>query len=691
MNGILNLLAIPLGFLMRISYSVVANYGWAVLLFTVLTRIVILPVSIWLHKYSIRLVKMTPDLLRVQATYFGDKDRIAEEQAKLYKKNKYNPLVTLIPLAIQIVLLMGVIQVVNHPLDYVLQIDSQLIPAINSVAIDAFGLTPEDSSVQLAAVSLIQAGTHAEAFAALGVDAAVLEQIALFNTRFFGIDITLIPSIEGGLTILAPVVAALAAFLLCIVQNKANVLQAEQGMANQITTMLISVGLSAYLGYFVPMGVAIYWVAGNLVAIIQQYFLNAVIPPQNYIDYDELKKNREQLAEMEALQPKENSAESRENARREKEDYKRFFSIGNKHLVFYSEKSGFWKYYKNIIGAIFRMTNMKIHYVTNDPNDQVFEIAREEPRILPYYIGPKRIITLMMKMDADIVVMTTPDLDTFHIKRSYIRKDIEYIYTPHDAMSIHMGFREGAMDHFDTVLCVGPQQIEEIRATEKVYQLEAKNLVDCGYCLLDDMRSAYEQREAKMSNTKRILIAPSWQEDNLLDSCVDKLIEELMGDGREVVVRPHPEYVKRYPAKMESLINRWKHKENQGLTFETDFTSSQSIWDADILITDWSGVAYEYSYTTLKPSLFVNTQIKMMNPNWEKIGITPLEISLRDKIGVSLNKDELDRVNTVATQMLDNPDSWREQIAAVREANIFHHGKCGVKAAKYIISRLVKK
>ena len=106
MNGILNLLAIPLGFLMRISYLIVANYGWAVLLFTVLTRIVILPVSIWLHKYSIRLVKMTPDLLRVQATYFGDKDRIAEEQAKLYKKNKYNPLVTLIPLAIQIVLLM---------------------------------------------------------------------------------------------------------------------------------------------------------------------------------------------------------------------------------------------------------------------------------------------------------------------------------------------------------------------------------------------------------------------------------------------------------------------------------------------------------------------------------------------------------------------------------------------------------
>ena len=50
---------------------------------------------------------------------------------------------------------------------------------------------------------------------------------------------------------------------------------------------------------------------------------------------------------------------------------------------------------------------------------------------MPLYIGEKKLITLMMKLDADVVVMTMPDLENYHIKRSYIRKDIEYIYIPH--------------------------------------------------------------------------------------------------------------------------------------------------------------------------------------------------------------------------------------------------------------------
>lgn len=114
----------------------------------------------------------------------------------------------------------------------------------------------------------------------------------------------------------------------------------------------------------------------------------------------------------------------------EKTDYKRFFKITNKHLVFYSERSGFYKYFRGIIEYILTNTNLTIHYVTSDPKDQIFEMARTQDKIKPYYIGDRKLITLMMKMDADVVVMTMPDLENFHIKRSYIRKDIEYIFIP---------------------------------------------------------------------------------------------------------------------------------------------------------------------------------------------------------------------------------------------------------------------
>ena len=80
-------------------------------------------------------------------------------------------------------------------------------------------------------------------------------------------------------------------------------------------------------------------------------------------------------------------------------------------------------------------SNVVIHYVTNDPNDQIFAIAKETPQIHPYYISMKKAITLFMKMDADMVVMTTPDLDNYYLKRSYVRKDIEYVYVPHGMAS----------------------------------------------------------------------------------------------------------------------------------------------------------------------------------------------------------------------------------------------------------------
>ena len=115
----------------------------------------------------------------------------------------------------------------------------------------------------------------------------------------------------------------------------------------------------------------------------------------------------------------------------------------NKHLVFYSESSGFYKYYQGIIEWLLAHTNLTIHYITSDPEDQIFALAEKEDKIRAYYIGEKRLITLMMKMDADVVVMTMPDIENFHIKRSYIRKDMEYIYIPHCMDSLNMTMRTG--------------------------------------------------------------------------------------------------------------------------------------------------------------------------------------------------------------------------------------------------------
>ena len=635
MDSIIPGIGTGLGAVMDACYTVCRNYGLAIILFTLISKIILLPLSIWVHCNGLKMVRMMPKINWLHVNHYGDRDAIAEGQAKLYRQEKYSPLAGLVPIIVQLILLLGLVQVIRD---------------------------------------LIAGGNSRD-------------------LMFLGINLGWVPSEKGGISILVPILAALSSLVMTVTQNRDQALQAEQGKLNKYSMLVISVGLSLYLGLFVSAGVGLYWIASNLFSVVQMYLLNRAIPPEKHIDYEELEKSRAALAEIEALDggtKKGFSLRRDPLTKREKTDYSRFFSVGGKHVVFYSEKSGFWKYYRDIVMKLLEWSNLTIHYVTNDPEDQVFELAKTEKRIVPYYIGPKKIIPLMMKMDADVVVMTTPDLDTFHIKRSYVRKDTEYIYTPHDPMSVHMSFREGAMDHFDTVLCAGPQQMEEIRKTEEVYGLPEKTLVPCGYCLLDDMTADWAVREKKPADgIKRILIAPSWNEDNILDSCADELIRDLLKEGRKITVRPHPEYVKRYPAKLNALADRWKEQTGEQLVFETDFSSNESLYEADILITDWSGIAYEYSYTTGKPTLFINTKMKCPNPNWEKIRITPLEISLRDRIGRSLDKDQLDEAETVIAEMEAHPEEWAERIAKVREQNIFNPGKCGEAAAEHILKSLI--
>jgi len=696
LDFVVGLIGQLLGYVIRPCYQLTQNYGAAILLFVLISKVVLLPISIWVQKNGIKLVKMQPEINWLKVNHFGDLDTIAEKQADIYKKYKYNALASVIPLLVQVVILLGLVEVIYNPLRYILCLPEKLSAAMIALTGELTGADILSSSIQMTVVNAAKNTAYLDAFLALGGEgmADVVNQLQAFEMSFLGLDLSWIPSEMLGITLIVPVLAALSAWIMCVTQNHDQVLQAEQGKANKYGTMAISVGLSLYLGFFVPAGIGLYWIASNLISIVQMYLLNAAINPKKYVDYAELEKSREALAEMENLAGGKKSGglfHKDPYAKRERQDYKRFFSVLNKHVVFYSEKSGFWKYYKDIVEELLERTNLKIHYITNDPEDQIFSLAEKNPRIIPYYIGPRKIITLMMKLDADLVVMTTPDLEKYQIKRSKMRKDVEYIYTPHDAMSVHMSFREGALDHFDTVLCVGPQQMEEIRKTEKVYGTAEKTLVPCGYCLMDDLVAGYTNSKLPAQSRKRVLIAPSWQEDNILDSVIDELIQTLLCDEYQLVVRPHPEYVKRYWPRMEALMSRWESKTGDGLVFETDFSDSTSIWRSDLMITDWSGIAYEYSYSTLRPTLFINTKVKAPNPNWEKIGITPLEISLRDKIGQSLNKEDVSRAAELAKDMLENPGRWSEQIKQVRTENIFNLGFCGKTAADYIIQRLTQK
>ncbi|MBR2432857.1 MAG: membrane protein insertase YidC, partial [Clostridia bacterium] len=426
MDTIMYYICIPLGYLMKWCWLLVKDYGLAILLFTLATKLVLLPVSVWIHKNSILMVKIQPSINFLKVNHYGDMDTIADEQAKLFKKEKYHPMLSLIPLVLQLVLLMGVVQIIYHPLEYLFAIDRGTIGAVA----EWLGVSIEDSSVQLRIIEAIQSGRLATDTLIAGVDSAAISdmvsRVADFKLSFLGINLAIVPADVWGIYISVPALAGISSWLLCFTQNASNVIQHEQGKINKYGLMALSVGISLYLGFFVPAGIALYWIAGNLLSVAQMYILNAAINPKKYVDYDELEKSRVALAELEKLdKATKKDADYRKNKAREKADYKRFFSIVNKKLVIYAEKSGFYKYFEGLIRELIKRSNITVHYVTNDPNDIIFEVAKTNTQIKPYYISIKKMIPLMMKLEADMVVMTTPDLDKFYLKRSIMKKDIE--------------------------------------------------------------------------------------------------------------------------------------------------------------------------------------------------------------------------------------------------------------------------
>lgn len=635
MNFVIGLVGDALGWLMYFCYRILQDYFASIIVFTFGTKIVLLPVSLWVQKNSIKMVKMQPEMNFIKAKYFGNGEKISEEQYELYKREHYQPLADLIPLALQLILLMGVIDVINHPEEHIFR--------GNPNALD---------------------------------------------TMLGSLNLSSVPAEVGGIAYLIPLAAAFSAWFMCFIQNKINVLQSEQGKVNQLGTMILSIGLSLYLGFFVKTGVGIYWTFSNLFSVLQLYLLNIIMNPKKYIDYEALEKSREELRAASAFgrQNKKKLFEKDPYKKKEKADYKRFFKDYEMQLVFYSEKNGFYKYFQNIIETLLEKSDVVIHYITSDPNDKVFEM--ESDRFKPYYIGENKLIVLMMKMEADIVVMTTPDLESFHIKRSLVCKDNEYIYVPHDVNSPNLTFRKEALDHFDTIFSSGSLCTKEIRKREELYRLPEKKIIEWGSSVIDNMIQSYDAMDRREKTVREILIAPSWQKDNILSSCIEEILENLQGHGYRIIVRPHPQFVRHEEERLNYLRDKFHMDEREDLEMQTDFSSNSTVYEADIVITDWSSIAFEYSFATLKPSLFINTPMKIMNEDYEELGITPIDIELRNKVGVSVDLDKLDTLPQAVEQLLNSNDFSAESLGKMRDKYIYNIGRSGETGAQYIMERL---
>jgi hypothetical protein len=349
----------------------------------------------------------------------------------------------------------------------------------------------------------------------------------------------------------------------------------------------------------------------------------------------------------------------------------------NPRIVFYAEDEGSWPHFAPIVEALTGETR-QVAYVISSPADHA--LRQEHPGMRVYCIGSgaARIAFFESLRDA-LVVMTMPDLGTYHIKRSRLPR-VHYVYVHHSMVSTHMIYRTGAFDHFDTIFCVGPHHVAETRASEKRYRLPAKNLIEHGYGRLDHILRCQRLPMRAGGYSPHVLLAPSWGDQAILESIGAQTVAALREAGYRVTVRPHPRTRLRHARAIDDLVRRFDG--DPGFALEEDATSFASLLSTDLMVSDWSGVALEYAFGAGKPVLFLDVPRKVNNPRYTDLGIEPVEVRLREQLGAVVSPGDPAGMRRVAARLIAEAGELAQELPKLREATVFNVGRSGESGAR---------
>ena len=350
-----------------------------------------------------------------------------------------------------------------------------------------------------------------------------------------------------------------------------------------------------------------------------------------------------------------------------------------KRLVFYAETAADWAY----LGPVARELEQAGHSivrVVSDPDDP----ARQLPNT--YFVGFGAARTALFRsIEADVFVMTLTDLETFHLKRSV--HHVHYVYIFHSIASIQRVYRLHAFDAYDTILCVGPHHEREIRRTEEVYGLKPKRLAPHGYGRLDTLLADLaDQPPPPPSDTLRVLVAPTWGDSSLVAHGLDQLLEVLLQARFEVTLRLHPMTKRHHPRLTTDIAARCAGR--GALHIDPHINTTQSLLEADIMISEWSGAPLDYAFARLRPVIFVDTPPKIHNPEHGRLELPYLEEDIRTKIGRLVAPNQFDAIPSAIRELTTEATAWTEKIRAVREETVYHVGHSGNVGAQAILETL---
>lgn len=318
-------------------------------------------------------------------------------------------------------------------------------------------------------------------------------------------------------------------------------------------------------------------------------------------------------------------------------------------IVIFSDNKRYWNVFEPICRE-FERRGEELHYLTASEDDPALRESFEHVHCAFLGEGNRAFARLNM-LRADVLLATTPGLDVYQWKRS---RDVScYVHVPHACSDIVL-YRMFGIDYYDAILLSGDYQIRQVRELEKLRGLPEKELRLAGITYMDSMRSRLERAEPLPPHPTTVLLAPSWGKSAILSRYGAKMLDALLDSGFEVIVRPHPQSFISEKEMLAELMARYPDSEH--LHWNRDLDNFEVLRRSDLLISDFSGVIFDFALVFDKPVIYADTSFDRGVYDAWQLKEEPLWcFEILPKIGRQLTEDSFGKLPELVRECLDDP------------------------------------
>ncbi len=348
-------------------------------------------------------------------------------------------------------------------------------------------------------------------------------------------------------------------------------------------------------------------------------------------------------------------------------------------FVIFSDNKRYWPVFEPICREMDRR-GKDILYITASPDDPALHC--QYPHVKGECIeNSNKLFARLNFLNAGIVLSTTPGLEVYQWKRS---RDVGcYVHIPHAASELIL-YRMFGIDYYDAILLSGEYQAQDIRNLEKLRELPEKELVKIGIPYMDEMVKRLSKSGLVPEHPRTVLLAPSWGSSAIFAVYGGKIIDVLLKTGYHIIVRPHPQSFTSEKDRMEELMTQYP--ESNMLEWNKDTDNFEVLRRADILISDFSGVIFEFALVYDKPVIYTDPKfnLDLYDAWWLN---TPLwTVSALPRIGRELTDQNMESLKELIDTCLDDP-GYADGRRAVKEETWAYFGEGTARTVDYLIHK----